>query len=153
MQALELKVPPVAVALLTGVGMYVLAWMFPSQHFLLPGRNLIALILGATGLTVALWGVASFRRAGTTVNPMAPEAASSLVRTGIYRFTRNPMYLGLLLLLGGWAIWLGSVAAWLGLPAFILYMNRFQIRPEEAAMTRMFGADFTSYRADVRRWL
>ena len=83
--------------------------------------------------------VLSFRRAHTTVNPMQPSSASSLVTSGIYRYTRNPMYLGMLFVLVGWALYLANVLAFLFLPAFIVYMNRFQLESEECALTALFG--------------
>jgi protein-S-isoprenylcysteine O-methyltransferase Ste14 len=76
-----------------------------------------------------------------------------MVTSGVYRHTRNPMYLGMLCLLGAWAAWLGNAAALLGLPAFVAYMNRFQIAPEERALAQRFGAAFDAYAARVRRWL
>ncbi len=102
---------------------------------------------------MAVAGVREFRRASTTVNPLTPAAASAMVRSGIYRHTRNPMYLGMLLVLAGWAAWLASVAAVAVLPAFVLYMNRLQIEPEERALASLFGSDFEDYRRSVRRWL
>jgi len=75
------------------------------------------------------------------------------VTSGIYRYTRNPMYLGLLLILLGWAVFLANIVAFIFLPAFIAYLNRFQIRPEEKAMASLFGQDFANYRSKVRRWL
>ena len=102
---------------------------------------------------VVVLGAIAFRRAGTTVNPLHPENASALVVRGIYRLTRNPMYLGMLILLVGWAVLLANFIPWIFLPGFVLYMNRFQIGPEERMLASMFGNDFTLYRSRVRRWL
>jgi protein-S-isoprenylcysteine O-methyltransferase Ste14 len=84
---------------------------------------------------------------------MKPGSASVLVDGGIYRLTRNPMYLGFLVVLLGWAIFLSKLVALLPLPAFIFYMNRFQIQPEEKALAARFGQTFIAYKARVRRWL
>jgi protein-S-isoprenylcysteine O-methyltransferase Ste14 len=84
---------------------------------------------------------------------MKPEIASSLVTSGAYRFTRNPMYLGLCLLLVAWALFLSSLLAFVGPLLFILYMNRFQIAPEETALSTIFGEEFANYKAKVRRWI
>jgi protein-S-isoprenylcysteine O-methyltransferase Ste14 len=85
---------------------------------------------------------------------LQPAQAASMVTSGVYRFTRNPMYLGMFCLLAAWAAWLGRLAPLLaGLPAFVLYMNRFQIRPEERALEQRFGAAFREYAARVRRWI
>jgi protein-S-isoprenylcysteine O-methyltransferase Ste14 len=105
------------------------------------------------GVCVALLGVASFRRARTTLNPLKPDKSSALVMSGIYRYTRNPMYLGLLLVLLGWAFFLANALAFVFLPVFILYMNRFQIDPEERVLASVFGQEFVAYLSKVRRWL
>lgn len=107
----------------------------------------------AVGLAIGLAGVRSFRSAGTTVNPLKPDGSSALVVNGIFRRTRNPMYLGLLLLLLGWGLYLANPFALLLVVAFPPYMNRFQIRPEERALEAAFGQAFTEYRRRVRRWL
>lgn len=153
MNALELKIPPVALALLVGAAMWGLAVWVPGLGGPLPRLPAVALLLVLAGAFVAGLGVVSFRRAKTTVNPTTPGAASALVASGIYRYTRNPMYLGLLLVLAGWGLWLAHALALLGLPAFVVYMNRFQIAPEERALTAVFGDAFTAYRHKVRRWI
>jgi protein-S-isoprenylcysteine O-methyltransferase Ste14 len=152
MSRLDLRVPPVAVVLLAGAVMWLLASAFPWPGDLLGGLPAALLIAGA-GMAIAVAGVVAFRRARTTVNPMKPETSSALVERGIYRFTRNPMYLGMALALAAWAVWLGSVAAAAVLPAFTLYMTRFQIIPEERALAATFGEAFRAYRGRVRRWL
>lgn len=98
-------------------------------------------------------GVASFRRAHTTVDPRYPQKMTALVTGGVYRVTRNPMYLGMLLALAGWALWLGQLLPFIILPLFILFLNRWQIAPEERALERTFGAEYTLYRARARRWI
>ncbi len=116
---LDLKIPPLAVVLLIGALMWLMAWALPDYRFDMPYHRLMAEFVGAAGFVVAAWGVAAFRRAGTTVNPMKPESSSSLVVSGIYSFTRNPMYLGFLLALLAWAIYLSHPAAFLFLPLFV----------------------------------
>lgn len=150
---LDLKIPPLAVFLVFGAFMWLMAWALPEYGFDLPYHRLMAQIAAAAGFVVAAWGVAAFRRAGTTVNPMKPESSSSLVRSGIYSYTRNPMYLGFLLVLLAWALYLSHPAAFLFLPLYVLYMNRFQIEPEEQALASLFGEAFTTYASRVRRWL
>jgi protein-S-isoprenylcysteine O-methyltransferase Ste14 len=110
-------------------------------------------MLSAAGVAVAAAGVISFNRVGTTLSPMAPKTATSLVSTGIYSITRNPMYLGWLVLVAGWAVYLSSWMAMLGPLAFWLYITRFQILPEEKALAMLFGSSFTEYTSRVRRWL
>jgi protein-S-isoprenylcysteine O-methyltransferase Ste14 len=118
-----------------------------------PAREIAAVCVAAAGLVVGIAGVISFRRARTTVSPITPEMASSLVVSGLYRRTRNPMYLGMLLVLSAWALFLSNPIACVFLPAFILYLNKFQIEPEEAALASLFGPEFTAYKTTVRRWL
>ena len=153
MHVLELRIPPVAVVLAAAALMWLVAWAVPAFKFLLQARDLFAMSFALAGAVTSALGVVSFRRARTTVNPMKPELSSSLVVSGIYGLTRNPMYLGFLLVLLGWAVFLSSVLAFLFLPAFILYMNRFQIDPEERALAALFGQEFTAYKARARRWL
>jgi protein-S-isoprenylcysteine O-methyltransferase Ste14 len=153
MHVLELKVPPLAVVLFTAGLMWLVSWAVPAFQFVFPARNFFAVSFAAAGAVTIALGVASFRRAGTTFNPMKPESSFSLVHSGVYKLTRNPMYLGFLLVLVGWAIFLSNALAFLLLPVFIFYMNRFQIEPEERALTSRFGKEFVAYKSRVRRWL
>jgi protein-S-isoprenylcysteine O-methyltransferase Ste14 len=102
---------------------------------------------------IMLAGIISFRRAQTTINPLKPAAATALVTSGVFRYTRNPMYLGMLIVLLGWAVFLSASAALVGVLAFAAYIQRFQIRPEERALAALFGKTFTDYQSTVRRWL
>lgn len=153
MSTLELKVPPPAVTLLTGVLMWLVARAAHFAAFAIPGRTEFAVGFALAGFLVSALAFFSFRRAGTTVNPTKPSETYSLVAAGTYKFTRNPMYLGLLLVLFGWAIFLSNAAAFVLLPAFVLYINRFQIEPEERALALKFGSEYGAYKAGVRRWL
>jgi protein-S-isoprenylcysteine O-methyltransferase Ste14 len=153
MRGLELKIPPPVVALVNALLMWLVSRATPALGFVFPARNVFAIGLAAIGVATAISGVITFRRARTTVNPLKPESASSLVNWGVYTLTRNPMYLGLLLVLTGWTIFLSNPLAFLFLPAFVLYINRFQIVPEERALTSLFGQDFAAYQSRVRRWL
>lgn len=152
-QGLELKVPPVALVLITGVLMWLGAWSVPRLGFPMPGRFYVACGMALIGTLVSILSVVSFRRARTTVNPMKPESTSSLVVAGIYGVTRNPMYLGFLLMLLGWGAWLSNVLTLLPVAGFVVYMTIFQIRPEERALEEHFGPDFAAYRNQVRRWI
>jgi protein-S-isoprenylcysteine O-methyltransferase Ste14 len=133
--------------------MWLVSRSSPAFAFVFPVRILFAISLATVGFVTGISGVLTFRKARTTVNPMKPQSSSSLVNWGVYAVTRNPMYLGGLLLLTGWAIFLSNALAFLFLPAYIFYMNRFQIEPEERALTSLFGQEFVAYRSRVRRWL
>ena len=153
MHALKLKIPPLAVAVLVAALMRLVTWAAPACSFVIPASNLLAAGFAVAGVFMIALGVASFRRAETTVNPMKPDTASSLVLSGVYRVTRNPMYLGFLLLLAGWASFLSNALAFLLLPTFVFYMNYFQIEPEERALAARFGHQFVDYKSRVHRWL
>ncbi|UCL84440.1 methyltransferase family protein [Pseudomonas sp. HS-18] len=149
MDWLEHRIPPPLVAIISGL----LMWLAVRPIAPLGGRLWLALLVVLAGAAVCLAGVASFRHARTTVNPLKPESASSLVVAGIYRHTRNPMYLGFAIILLGWCVFLGSALAVLGVAAFVLYIGRFQIRPEERALRELFGAEFEAFCGRVRRWV
>jgi protein-S-isoprenylcysteine O-methyltransferase Ste14 len=125
----------------------------PAATFVIPGRMGIAIGLALLATVIALAGVVAFRANKTTVNPLNPGAASTVVSGGVYRFSRNPMYLGFLLALAAWAVYLSNALAALCLPAFVAYMDRFQIKAEERALLARFGPTFSQYMATVRRWI
>ena len=150
---LENRIPPPIVAACAAALMLGMAWVAPALTFDLPARVPIAIVVAVAGGSLDLVALAHFLRARTTINPLKPASASALVMGGIYRVTRNPMYLGLATLLLAWAIYLSSLAALAVLPLFVLYINRFQIAPEERALQARFGAEFDVYRARVRRWI
>lgn len=153
MPVLDLKVPPVAVVVFMAMFMWLASSALPVLGFVFPAQHLCAVILAVAGAVTIALGIASFKRARTTINPTKPGSASSLVVSGVYAVTRNPMYLGLLLVIAGWAVFLSNVLAYVFLPAFVVYMNRFQIEPEERALTARFGAEFVAYKSRARRWL
>jgi protein-S-isoprenylcysteine O-methyltransferase Ste14 len=153
MRALELKIPPPLVALLIAAAMWGISFAGTLVDLPADIRLVAGIAIMMAGVATAISGVAAFRRAKTTVNPLKPETSSSLVTFGVYRFTRNPMYVGLALVLLAWAVFLSSPWGLLGPLAFVLYMNRFQIMPEEKILLGMFGAAYTAYQTKVRRWL
>lgn len=153
MRALETRIPPPLVALLIAAAMFAAARWSPLVSFNLPRATLLGILVAALGGIVSTAGTRSFRRAKTTVNPLHPERASSVVTTGIYRHTRNPMYLGLLLVLAGLFLALGGLSAALGPILFVWYISRFQVAPEERALQAKFGVEYVEYQARVRRWL
>ena len=153
MRTLELKIPPPAVALSTAALMWLVSWATPGFGFVFPARAACAIGVAAAGVLSAISGVLALRRAQTTLNPMKPDAATSLVASGSYTATRNPMYLGLLLALTGWAIFLSHALAFIFLPAFVWYITRFQIVPLARTLASRFGQDFEAYKSRVRRWL
>jgi len=150
---LELKVPPLVLVLALALAMWFAARQLPSLAFMLPWRDGLAVAFSGCGILFMLAGFYEFQKARTTFNPMTPDAASSVVTSGIYRISRNPMYVGFLLVLTGWAIFLSHPLSFLFLPVFVSYMNRFQILPEERALSAKFGREYDRYKQRVRRWL
>jgi len=149
---LELKIPPPAVALVVALAMWGISGVMRFDMLLLP-RVAGALAIAVAGAGIALSGARAFRRARTTISPLKPDAASSLVTSGVFRYTRNPMYLGICLVLVAWALYLSSAAAFLGPVVFVVYITRFQIMPEERVLAGIFGATFADYRIRTRRWV
>ncbi|MDM7862317.1 isoprenylcysteine carboxylmethyltransferase family protein [Alteromonas sp. ASW11-36] len=150
---LELKVPPVLLVLIIAGFMWLLSISFPSLDVSFPYSYIAVVVLASLGIGVALAGVFEFRKAHTTVDPRTPDQTANLVQSGIFKFSRNPMYVGFALLLMALAIWLGNSAAMALIVVYVLYMNRFQILPEERFMSAKFGAAYDQYRGKVRRWL
>lgn len=153
MTRLELKLPPPLVTLFAAALGWLLSAILPQFDVAVSASAIIAGLLGLAGVITAGLGVASFRRAGTTLEPTRPEASAALVTGGIYRVTRNPMYVGLAVLLLGWLVFLSNIVAMLVLPCFIAYMTRFQIIPEERVLAHQFPDPFRTYRQTVRRWI
>jgi protein-S-isoprenylcysteine O-methyltransferase Ste14 len=156
MRWLEHRVPPPLVATLIAAALWGGARWLAGAPIPLPTsgpRPLLAALLVALGLGVDAAALLAFRRARTTVNPLHPERASAVVTAGIYRVTRNPMYLGMALLLVAWGTWLGTPLTLAAVPAFVAYITRFQILPEERALRAHFGPPYEAYCRTVRRWL
>lgn len=127
-----------------------------SKTFLIyHNRCVLALvcIVGTAAIIIAAIAVKTMHQAQTTHSPFEPEKTTQLVTWGIYRKSRNPMYLSLLFGLIAWALWLNSFVAWLGVPLFVWLITYFQIQPEEQVLTAKFGQPYLDYIAKVRRWL
>ena len=153
MNALELKIPPPVVALVLACAMWGLSLVTPLIEISGPARVATAITIAVLGAGFDLTAVILFFRRRTTVNPMKPAKTSSLVVSGIYTVTRNPMYVGLVFFLTAWAVYLACPLALAGPVAFVLYINRFQIEPEERMLLEKYGRKYTVYTSKVRRWL
>lgn len=148
-----LRVPPLIVAGLMAVFMWLLALYMPLVLVTFAGQWIIATIFVLLGAQLAIASVRSLHENETTVNPLQPDTSSALVTDGVFKLSRNPIYLGFLMALVGCALWLGALTSLIGLPLFVWYINRFQIEPEEVALQARFGEEFEQYRRQVRRWI
>ena len=146
-------IPPPVVAVIIGLLMWVVNQTLALGKFESELQQPIALALLAAGLLLMVVAVGYFIAARTTINPLRPARTSSLITTGIYAISRNPIYLGDLLVLAALAVWFGNVLNVMLLAPFVWYINRFQIIPEERALAQLFGEAYDAYRSRVRRWL
>ncbi|MGP1388342.1 MAG: methyltransferase family protein [Vibrio diabolicus] len=153
MRKLELKVPPVAVFLLVILLMYGLTVLVPSLIISGPFVEVVFGVLTWLSGYMGFAGVYEFHNVKTTVNPVKPDTASSVVRTGVFAFSRNPMYMALLLLIIAIGLWWQHLSVVLCGVVFVSYMNRFQIKPEERVLERLFGEEYVDYKNHVRRWI
>lgn len=150
---LDNKIPPPVVGALVALAMWLSAPLGPRFGLPDPAGPVLTGLLLVAGITFDLSGLLVFRAARTTINPLRPQRAAALVTTGVYRLTRNPMYVGMACLLGAWAVHLSSWPPLAGIVLFVAYITRFQIQPEERALAALFGAQYADYAARVRRWL
>jgi protein-S-isoprenylcysteine O-methyltransferase Ste14 len=150
---LELKILPAVLVVLWLVSMWLIAQAMPWAIVSIPGGGIVASIACLLGFVAIIVSAIALHAAKTTINPFAPDATTSIVTSGIYRFSRNPIYVGLLAILAGWAIFLANVFSALLLPLFVIYMNLFQIIPEEKVLQAKFGDAYAQYLQSVRRWL
>lgn len=148
-----LKIPPPIITLLVFSGMYLLSRFLPLWQTDLSWFSTLGFTLMACGICLDLIGAIQFHRARTTINPLKPENSSAIVTTGLYKISRNPMYLGMLVVLTGVAFVLKSLSAFLLLPLFVGLINRLQIMPEETILEKKFPVAYPAYKKTVRRWL
>ncbi|MGH1487377.1 MAG: methyltransferase family protein [Cellvibrionaceae bacterium] len=153
MKYLKNKIPPPLVALLFGLLVWQASKLSISLTITDEWRMGSTYTLIALGILFNLAAVISFKMAKTTVNPIRPESASSLVKSGIFKLSRNPMYVGMALFLAAWSAYLASPFSIILIIGFILYMTHFQIKAEEQALTILFGEEYLLYKQQVRRWI
>ncbi len=150
---LALKIPPPVQALIFGALMWVVDRQLPGGQFDFGMQLSVATLFVVAGVVLVTTSMLAFRRAKTTVDPFQPEETSHLVVDGVFRYSRNPMYVSLALVLIGWAVWLGSIFNLVVLALFISYITVFQIKPEEKVLRSLFGESYEQYCSNVRRWI
>ncbi|MFS4457128.1 methyltransferase family protein [Maribacter sp. 2304DJ31-5] len=149
---MELKLPPVVVFLVFGAVMYLLGTFMPFGLFDFFGRMVLSKTLLGMAMIIIFIAIVQFKKAKTTTDPSNLSKVSRLVTTGIYQFSRNPMYLAMLLILLALGLKLGNAFNALTAAGFVAYMNRFQIIPEENTLLNKFGKEYKLYCTLVRRW-
>ncbi|MEM9279481.1 MAG: isoprenylcysteine carboxylmethyltransferase family protein [Pseudomonadota bacterium] len=150
---MRLLIPPPVQALICAGLIWFLSGMLPQLAFEFPWQERVAIALVALGLAIDFSSIRLFVRADTTINPYTPDKSETLVTNGIYKYTRNPMYVGMVIFLTAFGLWIGN---WMFLPLtglFIWYITKFQIVPEEEVLQEKFGDDYSEYRHKVRRWI
>ncbi|RAJ07405.1 methyltransferase family protein [Arenibacter echinorum] len=149
---MKLKIPPLVVTFIFALFMYLLATYMPVGYFDFFGRNYLMYLLFFLALLIGVVTLFQFFGSKTSIDPLVPSKASKLVTGGLYQYSRNPMYLALLLLLLTWGLYLGNAFNTLLAAGFVYYMNTYQIIPEEEALTNIFGKEYQKYCVMVRRW-
>ena len=150
---MRLKIPPAVQLFISALLMLIISIYAANFRFIFNFNNELALFCLIIGGTIIVFGIAAFRKAETTVTPLYPDKASSLVNMGIYQYTRNPMYFGLLLILFSIGFYLQNLASMFVLPIYVWFISKYQIIPEEEALHKLFGQDYINYQDRVRRWI
>lgn len=150
---LDRKIPPLLYWLLLALIAWALAQFMPGYRLPQTGTLAVGLVVACLGVAAALTAAWQFARCHTTLSPLHPQRAQVLVTSGMFRLSRNPMYLGMLLLLLGWVFVLGGLSGGIVIALFIAVITRFQILPEERMLLKRFGDEFLLYKNKVRRWI
>ena len=149
---MSLKIPPLVVFFVALGLLFGIHYLTPDVRYDYPYRVMVSRLFLVAGALIALAGIVAFRNKSTSVDPMKPTKASQLVTNGIYQYTRNPMYLGMAMVLMGGVVRIGNPWCLLAILFFVVYLTRFQIKPEEHALEQLFGEDYRTYCQGVRRW-
>lgn len=149
---MSLKIPPVVVFFVALGLLFGIHYLTSDVRYDYPYRVMVSRLFLVAGVLIALAGIVAFRNKSTSVDPMKPTKASQLVTHGIYQYTRNPMYLGMAMVLMGGVVRIGNPWCLLAILFFVVYLTRFQIKPEEHALEQLFGEDYRTYCQRVRRW-
>ena len=150
---MKLLIPPPILALMSAILMLIISKYFNKANFSLNQHNQFALFFLIVALIIIFISIAKFIKIRTTISPLKPNKTSILVDSGIYKYTRNPMYLGLLLILFSLFLYLKNFLSFLVLPLFVIYITKNQILPEEKVLENLFGDQYKKYKNKVRRWI
>lgn len=150
---MKLLIPPPILTLMSAILMLIISKYFNKANFSLNQHNQFALFFLIVALIIIVISIAKFIKIKTTISPLKPNKTSILVDSGIYKHTRNPMYLGLLLILFSLFLYLKNFLSFLVLPLFVIYITKNQILPEEKVLENLFGDQYKKYKNKVRRWI
>lgn len=150
---MKLRIVPPLFGLICALLMLGVAMLLPAATILFPSQKIVALIVMAMGISLDVIAAIQFRKHATTISPFNPEKTVSVVKNGVFGISRNPMYLGMLLILIGIGVFLGSPINIIVLIAFVAAITSLQIKPEEEVLEAKFGSDYAAYRYHVRRWI
>lgn len=150
---MKLKVPPLVIFFFSILMVFACHYLFPKWSFVFAYQTIASRFFMLLGVVSGFLGITAFRSKGTTVSPHFPEQASHLIQTSVYNISRNPMYLGMALVLVGGIIRMGNPFAFIAFLFYVWYMTYFQIKPEEEALEKLFGQSYLDYKAKVRRWI
>lgn len=153
MSTLELKLPPLVLTLLTGAVMWIVSSLLPETKYRPSWGTITTLMLFCAGILFVFLGAYEFKKAKTSLDPRAPNQSSKLVTSGVYRLSRNPIYIGFFSILLAWFFYLSQNHLFVFPVLFVFYMNRFQISPEERFLDQLVGEQYAAYKKQVRRWL
>ncbi|MGB2739977.1 MAG: isoprenylcysteine carboxylmethyltransferase family protein [Cognaticolwellia sp.] len=154
---MELKIIPIVQVIIAIIIMTVIQHLVPTHYYselINPAINfLLIMLLLSIAISIVFFAIYSFRKHQTTVNPSKPETSSQVVDSGIYQYSRNPMYLAMLLALIAYGCYLENPLTFLICGLFAWYISKYQIVPEERMLTKLFGQAYCTYKSNVRRWL
>ena len=150
---LETKIPPPLLGFATALFMWLVAQVLPTLTMPSTKINTVGLVIMVAGFCLDLLALSQFLKLKTSFDPTKPHKASTVVTSGLYRHSRNPMYLGLMIALIGWGLFLGNLASLACLFVFVPVITHFQILPEERILKEKFGEEYERYAQNVRRWL
>jgi protein-S-isoprenylcysteine O-methyltransferase Ste14 len=151
--ALSNRIPPPILVVLSYILMWLLNDFAPFGQNLLPQLKGLAMGLFSVGLIINLMAAATFRKAQTTINPLNPEKASSLIDHGVFSWSRNPIYLAMAIMVVAGVFWTGNILNFVVVALFVWFITKYQIKPEEKALEKIFGDAFDGYCSKVRRWI
>lgn len=150
---LELKIIPPVQFVISALLMFTLTYFLPQFHFSLAFRFPLIILLIALASFTSLMALSGFHKHKTTFHPHVPEKTTTVVNSGIYAYSRNPMYLALALVLFALAFYFSNITCFAVIPIFIWYITQYQIKPEEVMLDKLFPLEYQAYSKKVRRWL